>query len=65
MPLSFFGNYLISCVINLKLTLDTTLTGARLIVWVFVRNGDFTVTLLLHGIDCGMIRVWAMVTIHR
>jgi hypothetical protein len=40
-------------------------TGARLIVWVFVWNGDFAVTLLLHGIDCGMIRLWATVTIHR
>jgi hypothetical protein len=35
------------------------------VVWVFVWNGDFTVTLLLHGSDCGMIHLWAMGTIHR
>ena len=29
-----------------------------------VRSQD-AVTLLLHGIDCGMIRLWATVTIHR
>jgi hypothetical protein len=44
---------------------DPHWTSARLIVWVFISNGDFAVALLLHGFDCGMIRLWATVTTHR